>query len=147
MQTAESEETEGAHRQIPGWLWFLLLLGAGTGAWGIWLWLAGTDERTICGTVMDEDGNVMSGVNVTLTGEEGKPVETQTDEDGQYLFEDLKKNSYRLCFHYMDATGLLLLDIHMERRDRKKVFSILKSTVNAVETKRSGGRYQIDVTV
>ena len=81
----------------------------------------------------------MSGVNVTLTGEEGKPVETQTDEDGQYLFEDLKKNSYRLCFHYMD--------IHMERRDRKKVFSILKSTVNAVETKRSGGRYQIDVTV
>ena len=89
----------------------------------------------------------MSGVNVTLTGEEGKPVETQTDEDGQYLFEDLKKNSYRLCFHYMDATGLLLLDIHMERRDRKKVFSILKSTVNAVETKRSGGRYQIDVTV
>ena len=147
MQTAESEETEGAHRQIPGWLWLLLLLGAGTGAWGIWLWLAGTDERTICGTVMDEDGNVMSGVNVTLTGEEGKPVETQTDEDGQYLFEDLKKNSYRLCFHYMDATGLLLLDIHMERRDRKKVFSILKSTVNAVETKRSGGRYQIDVTV
>ena len=47
----------------------------------------------------------------------------------------------------MDATGLLLLDIHMERRDRKKVFSILKSTVNAVETKRSGGIYQIDVTV
>ena len=147
VQTAESKETEGTHRQIHGWLWLLLLLGAGTGAWGIWLWLAGTDDKTICGTVMDEDGNAMSGVNVTLTGEEGKPVETQTDEDGQYLFENLKKDSYRLCFHYIDATGLLLLDIHMERRDRKKVFSVLKSVVNAVETKRSGGRYQIDVTV
>lgn len=145
-QGAETEE-EPARRHIPGLLWLLLLIGVGTGAWGIWLWLAGTGERTICGTVVDEDGNAMSGVNVTLTGEEGNPVETQTDEDGQYLFEDLKRDSYRLCFHYIDATGLLLLDIHMERRDRKKVFSILKSTVNAVETRRGGGKYQIDVTI
>lgn len=146
-EPAEPKEPENTGRHIPGWLWLLLLAGAGTGVWGIWLWLAGAGERTICGTVVDEDGTAVSGVNVTLTGEAGEPVETQTDEDGQYLFEDLKKDNYRLCFHYINATGLLLLDVHMERRGRKKVFSVLKSTVNAVETKRSGGTYQIDVTV
>ena len=133
-------EIERSHRTF--WPWLLLL---GTGAFGIWLWLFCNRKRTVCGTVLDGDGNAMRGIRVSLMGQE-EEKETQTDRDGRFLFNALEKDDYRLCICGKDASSLLLLDIRMESGRNKKVFAVLKSNAGHVETKQSGRKYQIDVT-
>ena len=145
-QEAEVEDAEKECLHMPGWLWLLLLLGTGIGAFGIWLLLFCYGKRTVRGTVLDGDGNAVCGIKVSLTGAEDEMMEVQTDEDGQYIFEGLDKDDYRLCLFDEEETVTLLMDIRMGVRDRKKVFSILKSDADNVETDRSGKKYRIDVT-
>ena len=142
----ETEDT-GKEWQMPGWLWLLLLSGIGGGVFSIWLLLFCHGKRTVRGTVLDGDGNAVCGVKVSLTGTEDEMMEVQTDEDGQYIFEGLDKGDYRLCLFDEEETVTLLMDIRMGVRDREKVFSILKSDADNVETDRSGKKYRIDVAV
>ncbi len=143
----EDAQAEEGHEHMPFWPWLLLLLGAGVGILHIILLCIFDGKRTVCGTVLDSDGNAVRGIQVSLAGQEAETMETQTDKNGQYMFDGLEKGDYRLCLCSKDDTGLLLLDIHMGRCRSKKVFSIYKSHVGSVGTKRSGRKYQVDVTV
>lgn len=57
--------------------------------------LAQTLTGTVAGTVVDEQGGVLPGVTVTLTGSTGSKV-TVTDEKGEFRFLGLNPGSYEL---------------------------------------------------
>lgn len=145
-QEVEAEDT-GKEWHMPGWLWLLLLPGSGIGVFGFWLWLFCHRKRTVRGTVLDRDQNAVCGVRVSLMGSEDEMMEAQTDKDGQYVFDDLNKDDYRLCLYGEDEAVTLVMDIRMGISGRNKVFSILKSEAGNVETDRHGRKFRIDVTV
>lgn len=135
------------HWQMPPWMLIMLLSGAGAGILSVLLGFLSGDKKVACGTVLDKDGKAMRGMKVTLAGQEAETMEMRTDKNGQFMFDGLAKDDYRLCLFGRDASSLLLLDIRMGSRGNKKVFAVQKDRVCSVETKRSGRKYQIDVTV
>ena len=54
-------------------------------------------RATVSGTVIDKNGNVLEGVQVTLAGSSGSPVRTlQSDGSGQFEFTELTPGTYNL---------------------------------------------------
>jgi hypothetical protein len=56
-----------------------------------------THSASVHGAVVDREGSVYQGVQVTLTGPTAT-TPTQTDANGRYLFEKLAGGAYRLSF-------------------------------------------------
>lgn len=144
-QEPEMEAQGDACKYRSLFIWLLLLAVIGAGVLGIWLFLFYLRKRTVCGTILEEDGSAVCGAEIVLTGRER--METKTDEDGRFCFSGLKKDSYRLRIDYEDGQVMLSADIHMESSDEEEVFLIIDSSCSSVETKRERGTYQVDLIV
>ena len=72
--------------------------------------------------------------------------ETETDENGSFCMDGLKKDDYRLKVIHEEGYLILSLDIFMESKDKEETFSILESCCSSVETKEKNRKYEINVT-
>ncbi len=67
----------------------------------------------LVGTVRDNEGSVLPGVLVTLSGEESPPREEVTNAEGKYRFGDVKEGRYSLTahmegFHPVDCPNIVV---------------------------------------
>jgi len=68
-------------------------------------------SASLHGAVVDPEGSVYQGVQVTLTGP-NPPITLQSDSDGRYLFENLPAGSWKLTFSAQGfATQVLKIEL------------------------------------
>ena len=69
-------------------------------------------SANLSGTVVDKNGDVLQGAQVTLSGPAGTPVETvQSGVDGQFQFKGLQPNVYKLTVTAPGMTNFISSDI------------------------------------
>ena len=148
--TNDTDDTEtipdkGETGRDNGWLtWLMLLLGMiASGAFLIWLYLI-LRNRKVYGIILNEDGSPMCGAKITMIGKD--MPETETDENGCFCMDGLKKDDYRLKVTHNEGYLMLSVDIFMESEDKEETFSILESYCSSVETKEKNRKYEINVT-
>lgn len=71
-----------------------------------------SSTASLSGTVIDKNGAVLEGAQVTLTGPPGSPVQTvQSRSDGQFEFTGLTPNTYKLTVNVLGMSTFTSSDI------------------------------------
>jgi hypothetical protein len=93
---------------------------------------------TVTGTVKDATGAVIPGATVTLTGEDGTTLQSQTGQDGVYTFRAVAPGTYSVAatFKGLDQTGgvaVLVSTGQVARGDVAMKIAEVKQTVTVSE--------------
>ncbi len=76
-----------------------------------------TKKGAINGTVIDESGSPVSGVDVSVIDESGTVIaQTTTDREGKYRFADIEKGKYSITVSYSGFTGPLEIKFDGEKQ-------------------------------
>jgi parallel beta-helix repeat protein len=89
-----------------------------------------TKKGVISGKVVDEIGNPVPGVDVSVIDESGKVIaQTTTNREGKYLFENFVRGKYTITVSYSGFTGPLEIKFDGEKKpppppDGLRIFEI-----------------------
>jgi parallel beta-helix repeat protein len=76
-----------------------------------------TKKGAVTGTVIDESGSPVTGVDVSIIDERGIVVDqTTTDKEGKYRFETIEKGKYSITVSYSGFTGPLEIKFDGEKK-------------------------------
>ncbi len=110
-----------------------------------WLYVCAFRKKRVRGTVLDAEGSPVCGIHVLLNGED--TLETCTDRQGHFLFDNVHKGSWRLSVCHSGGRALLAMDIRTDKRDAEEIFRICSSHCLHVEHMRKKNDYVVDVTL
>lgn len=150
-ESRNAEESGRADDAVKGWeypgryrfLFFLISGFVSAAAVCAWLYLRVFRKSRIRGTVLDADGNPVSGVHVSLDGED--TLETCTDRHGAFCFDGLKKGIRQLEVSRGSEKALLSMNICVGGRNKEETFRITGSNCLHVNHMRKKNDYVVDV--
>lgn len=97
-------------------------------------------RRKIKGTVHGTDGR---GYRVTLSGKD--KLEIVTNEYGEFIFKNLKKDTYLLNVYDVSEELIFSCDIFTEAKTDGEIFTVITSKHNNVKLRRKGRTYFVDI--
>lgn len=100
-------------------------------------------RRRVRGTILDENGEAVEGLRVTLSGKED--LETRTDDKG-FIFKRVKNDNLLLTVYGQDdATVLFSCEIYTDTKDEDEIFVVLEDATQNVITDRHWRTYTVDI--
>jgi hypothetical protein len=93
---------------------------------------AGNSLGAVTGTVLDPNGAVISGVEVTITDLNNKTLTTSTDEKGTFLVAGLEAGAYKITLKHPAFKKLQIVDVKLKGNEKLNVEVALEIALSSV---------------